>query len=94
MSLGAIFSAWRNTITHFDSYALPHQTPFCQTAPLLSSVAWQHNLTEYWQEVSTSTAVSPTSTSDFVGQHNKIGGINFGANLRLTFIPINIKILA
>ena len=36
---------------------------------------------EYWWEGSTSTAISPTSTSDFVGQHNKIGGINFGATL-------------
>jgi len=36
---------------------------------------------EYWQEGSTSTAVSTTLASDIVGQHNKIGGINFGAAL-------------
>jgi hypothetical protein len=52
--------------------------PFCQTAPLLSSVAWQQNLTEYWREGSASTAISTTFTSDIVGQHNKIGGITFG----------------
>jgi len=34
---------------------------------------------EYWREGSTSTAVSPTSTSNIVGQHNKIGDITFGA---------------
>jgi len=67
----------------FASYALPCQTPFCQTAPLLSSVARQQNLTEYWRESSTSTAISPTSTSDIVGQHNKIGCITFVATLIL-----------
>jgi len=36
---------------------------------------------EYWREDSTSTAISPTSASDIVGQHNKIGGINFGVTL-------------
>ena len=32
-------------------------------------------------ESSVSTATPPTSTSDFVGQHNKVGGIAFGAVL-------------
>jgi hypothetical protein len=58
----------------FVSYALP-----CQTAPLLSSVARQQNLTEYWWEGSTSTAITTTFASDVMGQHNKIGGITFGA---------------
>ena len=62
----------------FASYALP-----CQTASLLSFVARQQNLTEYWREGSTSTAISPTSASDVRGQHNKTGGINFGATLVL-----------
>ena len=65
----------------FASYALPCQMPFCQSAPLLSSVALQQNLTEYWQEGSSSTAISPTSASDVVGQHNEIGVINFRATL-------------
>ena len=34
---------------------------------------------EYWWEGSTLTAISPTPTSDVVGQHNKIGGITFRA---------------
>jgi hypothetical protein len=34
---------------------------------------------EYWREGSTS--MSPSSASDVMGQHNKIGGINFGATL-------------
>jgi len=50
---------------------------------MLSSVIQQQNLTEYWWEGSTSTAISPTSASDVVGQHNKIGDINFGATLVL-----------
>ena len=53
--------------------------PFCQAAPLLPSVAQQQNLTEYWWEGSTFAAKPPKSTSDFVGQHNKTGGITFGA---------------
>ena len=65
----------------FASCTLPCQTPFCQTAPLLSSVARQENLKEYWREGSSSTDISPTSASDVVGQHNKIGVINFGATL-------------
>jgi hypothetical protein len=52
--------------------------PFCQTAPLLSSVAWKQNLSEYWREDSASTAISTVFASDGVGQHNKIGGITFG----------------
>jgi len=36
---------------------------------------------EYCQEGSTSTFIPPTSTFDVVGQHNKIGGIIFGAAL-------------
>jgi len=63
----------------FAWYPLPRQTPFCQTAPLLLYVARQQNFTEYWREGSTSTAISPPTACDMVGQHNKRGGINFGA---------------
>ena len=34
---------------------------------------------EHWWEGSASTAIPPISTSDIVGQHNKVGGITFGA---------------
>jgi hypothetical protein len=61
--------------------ALPCQRPFCQTAPLLSSVVRQQNLTEYWREGSTSTAISPTSASDVVGPHTKLGVLKFGATV-------------
>jgi hypothetical protein len=80
MSLGAIFLHGGIQLHTFASYALPCQTQFCQTARLLSSVAQQQNLTDYWQEGSTSTAISPTSATDIVGQH-KIGGINFRVTL-------------
>jgi len=59
----------------FASYALPCQTALCQTASLLPSVAWQQNVREYWQEVSTFTAIAPMSTSDVICQHNNIGDI-------------------
>jgi len=32
------------------------------------------------------TAISPTSSSDIVGQHNKIGGITFGAAFGYIFL--------
>jgi hypothetical protein len=90
MSLCANFPHGENQLHTFVSYSFPCQTPFCQTAPLLSSVAWQQNLTEYCREGSTSTAISTTFTSDVVGQHNKIGGIHFGAAL---VVPSHLKIL-
>jgi hypothetical protein len=36
-------------------------------------------------EGSTSTAILPITTSDIVGQRNKIGGITFGASLIVTY---------
>ena len=58
----------------FTSYTLPYQMPFCQTAPLLPPATRQWNLTEYWQEVSGSIAISPTSASNIMDQHKKTGG--------------------
>jgi hypothetical protein len=81
MSLSEIFPHGGTQFHTFTSYALPRRTPFCQTALLLPSVARKENLTEYWREGSTSIAVSPISACNVVGQHNKIGGINFGATL-------------
>ena len=53
----------------------------CQIIFLLPFVAQQQNVAEDWWEGWTSTAVSPTSASDVVGHHNKIGGITFRAVL-------------
>ena len=73
-----IFSPRGRTQSHtFASEALPHQKPFCQTAPLLPSVTWQQNVTEYSGEISTSTARPPTYASDVMGKDNKIEGTNF-----------------
>jgi len=44
---------------------LPHQTPFCQTTPLLPSVTWQQHVGKYWWEDSTTI---PISISDVMGQ--------------------------
>ena len=51
----------------------------CRTVPLLPSVTWQQNVTEYWWEHSISTAIPPTSS--VMGQHSKRGGITFRAAL-------------
>ena len=53
--------------------------PFCQTAPVLSSVVWPQCVLKSWWKGSASTAIPPTSTSDVVDQHHKMGGIIFGA---------------
>ena len=50
------------------------------------------NIREYWCEGATSTAIPPTSTSNVVSQHNKIGRIAFGlfpliCNLLFLFFP-------
>ena len=55
----------------FILYPLPHQTPLCQTAPVLPSVTQQQNVTGHWWEGSAPTATPPTATSDVVGQHHK-----------------------
>ena len=54
MSMGAIFSAWENS--------MKFQMPFCQTAPLLPSVAWQQHTTEHQWEGFMSTATSHKHT--------------------------------
>ena len=41
----------------FAACALPHQMPFCQTAPLLPSVTQQQCVMEYWWEGSTSAII-------------------------------------
>ena len=64
-----------------SSHALSCQTPFCQTTPVLPSVARQQNVMGYWWEGSTSIAIPPTSASDIMGQLNNIGDITVRAAL-------------
>ena len=65
----------------------------CQTVPLLSSVAWQQNVIEYWWEGSSFTAVPPTSTTDVMGHHNKVGDIYFGTKSFGTDIELSFPCL-
>uniref|UniRef100_A0A803YEL1 Receptor-type tyrosine-protein phosphatase C n=1 Tax=Meleagris gallopavo TaxID=9103 RepID=A0A803YEL1_MELGA len=81
MSVGAIFSPWRNSGTHLCFIHVSCQMPFCQTAPLLLP-----------SEGPNSTAIPPSSTSDIVGQHCEIRGITFGAALVLNGTLYNIDI--
>jgi len=68
-----------------SSHALSCQMPFWQTFPLLPSVTRQQTVLEYWWEGLTSTASPPTSASDIMGQHHKIGGVTFRAALINSF---------
>ena len=78
---GTFFPHEEIQLNMFASYALPCQMSFCQTTPLLPSIAWQQNKRENWREVSLSTAIPPTSASDVVSQHREMEGITFGAAL-------------
>jgi len=92
MNVGAIFfPSGGIQLYTFASYTLLCQVPFCQTAPLLSSVTQQQNVMEYWWEGPTPTVMPPTSASDVVGQHNKIGGITFGTVLVLRMLTQVVK---
>ena len=71
----------------FASYVLPCQMPFCQTAPLLPSVKQEQNVMEYCWEGSAPTPIPPTSASDVVGQHNKLGDITFWSSASLSCAP-------
>jgi len=67
--VGIVFPPRGNPLTPFVSCTLPHQMPFCKTAPLLPSVTWQQHGTVCWWEGSTSTCIvvpfmdSPISSS-------------------------------
>ena len=75
----------------FTSYALPCQTPFCQSAPLRPFVTWQQNVMEYWQEGWATTVILPITVYDIVGRHNQIGSLTFGVTLMLFQKNIVIK---
>jgi len=92
MSIGAIFSVWRNSLTHLFPYALPCQKPFCQTAPLLPSIVQSQNVMEYLQEGSSSTAIPKNTHLWLVCQHNKTGGVSFGVVLVNAEVCEEIKV--
>lgn len=46
---------------HYNQTWVQVNTPFCRTAPLLSSVTQQQNITGWWWEGSTSAAIPPSS---------------------------------
>ena len=78
---------------YFASYALPCQTPSCQTIPLLPHVAWQQHVMEYWWEGPASAAIPPTSASDVTDKHHKTESITLEAALVYMYVVIKICIL-
>ena len=64
----------------FASYVLPHQMPFSQTVHLLPSVTKKQYVTILVGRFHLYCHTTDIA-SDIVGQHDKIGGITFGATL-------------
>jgi len=62
------FPTWKNSVTHL-----------CFISTFMSDTILSDM--EYWWEGSAPTAIPPTSASDVMGQHNKIGDISFEAAL-------------
>ena len=77
VSLGVIFSVWRNSTTHllFIHTSMSDTIPSDYPPAAICYMVRGHQ--EILVECSTSTAIPPTFTSDVVGQH-KVGGITFG----------------
>ena len=77
--MGAVFFHMEE-FCYIDIFASKSNSIFSD-CPLLPSVTQQQNAMEYWWKGSTSTSIPQISASDVMGQHNKIGGITFGAAL-------------
>ena len=75
------FSTWRNSIPQLSVIHTSMSDTIFQTALLLPSVTWPHNIMEYWWKGSAYTAIPTTSASDIMGQYSKIRGITFRAVL-------------
>lgn len=78
-----IFFTQRNSILPIPFHVRCHFV----TASLLPPVALQQYAKEYWWKDSISTAISPASASEVVGQHDKIGSITFRSFLRIIEYP-------
>lgn len=81
MSVGAVFSSWRNSVPplYFTHTSMSDTVP--PDAPLLPSVSQQQHVAGCWWESSASTVIPPASASDVLGQQNELRGITFGADL-------------
>ena len=84
MSVGAFFSAGRNSVPHLCSMRTSCQTPLCQTAPLLPSVARQQNVTGYRWEGSALLPSHRHPPTDCAGQQSETGGVTFGAAVSIS----------
>ena len=63
-----------------------HVRRHCVRLSLCCHLSHSNNIVmKYWWEGSTPTAISPTSTSEVVGQYHKEGGITFRAALIAVF---------
>ena len=81
MSLGAIFSVWRNSVIHLCFICTLMSDITLSDCPSAAICYMAKIVVVYWWEGSTSTATSPTSVTDVAGQQNKTGGITFGVAL-------------
>jgi len=77
VSVGAIFSVWRNSVTHLCFILTSMSDTIVSECPSAAICHEQQNVMEYCWKGSPSTAIPPTSISDIEGPHN--GGLIFRA---------------
>lgn len=80
MSTSDIFSVQRNSVSHLCYICTSTSDPILSDCSA-AICHWQENVTKYWWEGSTSSAIPPTAVSDTAGQRNKIEHITFRAAL-------------
>jgi len=95
MSVGATFSAWRNSVTHLCFISTSMSDIILSGCPSAAICQMATTCMDYWWEGSAFTAISPTSASEVTGQRTFIGDITFRAALSnfqvLKFCPVNIS---
>ena len=83
MTVGAIFSAWRNSIPHLCFICTSMSDAILSGCPSAAICHMATTCSAIWTRRFSLYCYTTTSTSDTVTQYNKTGGITFGAALMI-----------
>lgn len=81
MSMGAVFSTWRNSVTYFYFICTSVSDTILSDCTSAAISCMATKCSRILEKGSTSIAVPRVSTSGVTGQHNKIGSVAFRAAL-------------